>query len=103
MTDENYSLIMKINLTWSYLKQTFEGNQMPSIKISELRPVDSELFQDSESFLDELSERETSDILGGGKEKIGVISLYTEGVWISILTFSIVTKGKIKIKVKNSD
>jgi hypothetical protein len=39
---------------------------MASIKISELRPVGSELFQDSESFLNELSEsREMAQVIGG--------------------------------------
>lgn len=39
---------------------------MASIKISELRPAGSELFQDSESFLTELSEsREVAQVLGG--------------------------------------
>ncbi|MEA5626257.1 hypothetical protein [Nostoc sp. UHCC 0251] len=39
---------------------------MASIKISELRPAGSELFQDSESFLTELSEsRELAQVLGG--------------------------------------
>ena len=38
---------------------------MASIKISELRPAGSELFQDSESFLNELSDREMGAIEGG--------------------------------------
>ncbi|OUL17855.1 hypothetical protein [Nostoc sp. 106C] len=39
---------------------------MAVIKISELRPAGSELFQDSESFLNELSEsREVDQVLGG--------------------------------------
>jgi hypothetical protein len=39
---------------------------MASIRISELRPAGSELFQDSESFLTELSEsRELYQVLGG--------------------------------------
>lgn len=39
---------------------------MASIRISELRPAGSELFQDSESFLNELSEnREIDQVLGG--------------------------------------
>ncbi|MEH2237038.1 hypothetical protein [Nostoc sp.] len=38
---------------------------MASIKISELRPVGSELFQDSESFLQELGAQEMG-ITGGG-------------------------------------
>ena len=38
---------------------------MASIKIAELRPAGSELFQDAESFLNELSEKELS-VQGGG-------------------------------------
>ncbi|KYC37645.1 hypothetical protein WA1_39995 [Scytonema hofmannii PCC 7110] len=39
---------------------------MANIKISELRPAGSELFQDSESFLNELNEREMAGLEGGG-------------------------------------
>ncbi|MCC5647545.1 hypothetical protein LC607_32485 [Nostoc sp. CHAB 5824] len=38
---------------------------MASIKISELRPAGSELFQDSESFLNELNEKEILSLVGG--------------------------------------
>jgi hypothetical protein len=38
---------------------------MSSIKLSELRPIGSELFQDSESFLSELGNQESLDIMGG--------------------------------------
>jgi hypothetical protein len=38
---------------------------MAVIKISELRPVGSELFQDSESFLNELNEQEMLATIGG--------------------------------------
>jgi hypothetical protein len=39
---------------------------MAVIKISELRPAGAELFQDSESFLNELTEaREVDQVLGG--------------------------------------
>ncbi|NEO35942.1 MAG: hypothetical protein F6J90_06215 [Moorea sp. SIOASIH] len=41
---------------------------MSSIKIAELRPAGSELFQDSESFLNELSDGQEMDmVLGGGR------------------------------------
>jgi hypothetical protein len=39
---------------------------MASIKIFELRPAGSELFQDSESFLNDLNEEETLALLGVG-------------------------------------
>jgi hypothetical protein len=38
---------------------------MATIKISDLRPAGTELFQDSESFLNELTEPETGNLLGG--------------------------------------
>jgi hypothetical protein len=41
---------------------------MASIKISELRPLGSELFQDQESFLHELNEKsEIEQVLGGSR------------------------------------
>ncbi|AFZ35758.1 hypothetical protein Sta7437_2210 [Stanieria cyanosphaera PCC 7437] len=39
---------------------------MTNIRLSELHPVGSELFQDSESFLNELNTEELGEILGGG-------------------------------------
>ncbi len=46
---------------------------MASIKIAELRPAGSELFQDSESFLNELSEsREMEHVVGGAFTVVGV-------------------------------
>jgi len=41
---------------------------MASIKISELSPVGAELFQDSESFLNELNGHEMEHVVGGGKK-----------------------------------
>lgn len=38
---------------------------MAKIKLSELRPAGSELLQDSESFLNELSDRELENVVGG--------------------------------------
>jgi hypothetical protein len=38
---------------------------MASITISDLRPAGTDLFQDSESFLHELTEQEVGDVLGG--------------------------------------
>lgn len=42
---------------------------MASITISDLRPAGSELFQDSESFLNELTDREMLGIAGGAKKR----------------------------------
>ncbi len=38
---------------------------MATIKISDLQPAGAKLFQDSESFLNELTEQEFGDIKGG--------------------------------------
>jgi hypothetical protein len=71
---------------------------MPKIKISELRPVGSELFQDSESYLNELNEEETQILGGKAKNKfvittvIEVVSQLTQSQGISLATFSAVTK-----------
>ncbi len=40
---------------------------MPSIRVADLYPAGSELFRDSESFLHELTDDETTIIAGGGK------------------------------------
>lgn len=45
---------------------------MANIKISELRPAGSELFQDSESFLNELSDRDLGNVEGGAVTLVGV-------------------------------
>jgi hypothetical protein len=49
---------------------------MASIKISELRPAGSELFQDSESFLNELNEQE---MMVSGGQLISDISITIGG------------------------
>lgn len=50
---------------------------MAHIKLSELSPIGSELFQDSESFINELSSEEIGNILGGS----GVVrTVITQGV-----------------------
>jgi len=64
---------------------------MASIKIAELRPVGSELFQDSESFLNELNGQQELSILGGGTV-FSVVSQATISIGISILTRSVVTQ-----------
>ncbi|MGK7938010.1 MAG: bacteriocin [Xenococcaceae cyanobacterium] len=38
---------------------------MAEIKLSELRPAGSELLEDSESFLNELNDRELENVVGG--------------------------------------
>ena len=63
---------------------------MASIKLSDLRPAGVELFQDSESFLNELGDRELS--VSGGLVVVGNISQATISVGISILSASVVTQ-----------
>ncbi|OUL30842.1 hypothetical protein BV378_02930 [Nostoc sp. RF31YmG] len=79
---------------------------MASIKIFELRPIGSELFHDSESFLNELTSLETGIIKGGDLlpityplieytllENTVVKSQYTYSVGISWKTSSVVTRA----------
>ena len=49
---------------------------MPTIQISELRPAGFGLFQDDETFLNELGEKESSMISGGAIE---VWNFYFDG------------------------
>jgi hypothetical protein len=63
---------------------------MASIKLSELRPVGSELFQDSESFLNELNDREL-DVRGGGDINVSVLSQFSYSFGISIKSYGVVT------------
>jgi hypothetical protein len=55
---------------------------MASITISELRPVGFELLDDSESFMNELSDSQM-DVFGGGKRDIN-INIFIGQVTISI-------------------
>lgn len=74
---------------------------MASIQITELRPAGYELFQDSESFLNELGDQELSVFggkkFGGGKRPIltnvtiFVISQFTVSIGISIQSVSVVS------------
>ncbi|QIR36468.1 hypothetical protein HCG51_06670 [Tolypothrix sp. PCC 7910] len=67
---------------------------MASIKISELRPAGSELFQDSESFLNELNEKEISNAVGGATVA-SVVSQASISVGISLFTRSVVTANTL--------
>lgn len=69
---------------------------MSIIQILELSPAGTELFQDSESFLTELSDQEV-EILGGGfiitsvVQSIDINSLVTVSIGISLRSASAVT------------
>ena len=68
---------------------------MASIQISELRPAGSELFQDSESFLNELSEREIGSLEGGAFTVVGVSVSAQTVVTINGNTFNANTIGNV--------
>ncbi|NMG08705.1 hypothetical protein [Brasilonema sp. UFV-L1] len=71
---------------------------MAIIKISELRPAGSELFQDSESYLNELNEQEVSMAIGGeGGSDVtsSVISINSQTV--SLQTQSVITQVKTDV------
>ena len=53
---------------------------MASIKISNLQPVGSEFFNDSESFLDSLSESELSNT-NGGLTPISITTVAVNSWW----------------------
>jgi 6-phosphofructokinase len=69
---------------------------MAFLKISELRPAGSELFQDSESYLNELNEQEISATIGGDGSDINISVLSQNSVTqgISIKSVSVVTEVK---------
>ncbi|MBE9181621.1 hypothetical protein IQ268_23950 [Oculatella sp. LEGE 06141] len=57
---------------------------MASINISELNPAGSGLFHDSESFLNELSDSQTMELVGAGRKKGGGFLAYSNlGISIS--------------------
>jgi hypothetical protein len=63
---------------------------MPTIKISQLSPVGSELFQDSESFLSELADEELG-IIGGTADgdnpnTTPKIAIFSDSFGISLCT-----------------
>ncbi|WP_033336100.1 hypothetical protein [Scytonema hofmannii] len=58
---------------------------MANIEISNLLPAGSELFQDSESFLNEMTEREIEDIKGG------LLGGLLGGIGLGIPTLDILT------------
>ncbi|WP_017721132.1 hypothetical protein [Kamptonema formosum] len=58
---------------------------MANITISDLRPAGSDLFADSESFMQELTEQEIGGVLGGDKIKIKTVVI---NINIGILTIA---------------
>ncbi|OUL37310.1 hypothetical protein BV372_02625 [Nostoc sp. T09] len=68
---------------------------MAVIKISELRPAGSELFQDSESFLNELNEKEALSLVGGAYTVVGVSLTAQTVVSINGNTFNANSFGNV--------
>jgi hypothetical protein len=66
---------------------------MATIKIADLRPVGSEFFSDSESYLTELSDDELVGTQGGSSWACGVAAVYASspGCAISVVTVTLVT------------
>ncbi len=59
---------------------------MAQLKLFELHPAGSELFQDSESFLEELSDRELDFVAGGmgGNSPITVVVSLSNSIFTSV-------------------
>ncbi|BAU13088.1 hypothetical protein LEP3755_36250 [Leptolyngbya sp. NIES-3755] len=72
---------------------------MPTIKIDHLQPAGAELFQDSESYLNELSSEDTRVVGGDAQvvfisvvtQTIGVNSQVTVSMGISLQSLSVVS------------
>ncbi|MGK7917557.1 MAG: hypothetical protein AB4038_18765 [Prochloraceae cyanobacterium] len=76
---------------------------MTQLKLSELSSAGSELFQDSESFLEELSDREL-DFVTGGDSANSVVTQNSESVG-SINTISVVgiSQTNVSVHISNVD
>lgn len=81
---------------------------MSTVKLTELQPLGSELFDDSESYLNELQEQDLKAIHGGGgysalTSAVYVNSQITASQGISLETATIVTKGPVVYPVVKSE
>ncbi|ARV58935.1 hypothetical protein BZZ01_10080 [Nostocales cyanobacterium HT-58-2] len=65
---------------------------MAHIKVSELRPAGSELFIDSESFLNDLSDVDVSSVHGGFGHGLGVFTA---------LNFKVLEAGVVGLGITN--
>jgi hypothetical protein len=74
---------------------------MATLKISELNPAGAELFQDSENFLEELSDREIGLVVGG-LEINSVVTQNTVSVG-SIQTATVVGISQTNVSVQISN
>lgn len=74
---------------------------MAKLKISELSPAGAELFQDSENFLEELSDRELGIVVGGADIN-SVVTQNSASVG-SILTATVVGISQTNVSVQISN
>jgi hypothetical protein len=65
-------------------KTFLEVRKMAEIKITELRPIGSELFEDSETFLKELNDDEMTVTLGGGDSLLSISADTVDKSFISV-------------------
>ena len=74
---------------------------MAQLKITELNPAGSELFQDSENFLEELSDRELN-LMAGGMDINSVVTQNSASVG-SIQTATVVGISQTNVTVQISN
>lgn len=67
---------------------------MANIQLSELNPLGSELFQDSENFLNELNDQEMGEVMGAAT--VGTVASQSLG---SVASQNTVSGGQISVSV----
>ncbi len=72
---------------------------MSNIEIHELSSSGSELFEDSESFLDELSDEETTALTGGRRLAYSVVSINSN---VSVFSDSAITANANSINANTA-
>ena len=76
---------------------------MAQLKLSELSPAGSELFRDSETFLEELSDREL-DFVVGGDSVDSVATVNSESVGsINTASFVGISQTNVTVNISNVD
>ncbi len=74
---------------------------MAQLKLFELHPAGSELFQDSESFLEELSDREL-DFVAGGNDTVVTQNSQSVGT-INTVTVVGISQTNVSVHITNVD
>ncbi|BAZ13513.1 hypothetical protein NIES4071_53520 [Calothrix sp. NIES-4071] len=77
------------------------------VKVNQLHPVGSELFNDSESYLNELTENEVREVQGGYKYSAVTSDIYinsqiTISQGISLATLSAVSNAPLVVNAFNN-